>query len=217
MTDSATGTLITAGASLIVAILSVGFAFWSNKKTAANTVELEKLKGTVNSDLEKLRAKLSHGQIVSSTQWNAEFKAYQDIWKGMVAIRTLAMKLVLREDELISLGLPIEYLASPGRVELRKDLVQKFVKTSTGLLLAIQESAPFYPEPIRQAANDTHGATKRLFDCQMRALGQLVAEDDEFAKENMVLLKAISEGVDQVESLIRERLADVEVMVGVRA
>src|ERR1035441_4502696 len=63
-----------------------------------------------------------------STQWNAEFKSYQDIWKGMVAIRTLAMKIVLREDELVGLGLPIEYLASAGRAEIRKELIQKFVE-----------------------------------------------------------------------------------------
>ena len=152
-----------------------------------------------------------------STQWNAEFKSYQDIWKGMVAIRTLAMKIVLREDELVGLGLPIEYLASAGRTEIRKELIQKFVEATKALLLAIHESAPFYPEPIRQAANNTHQAAKALFDWQMRALGQFVAEDDQFAKESKVLLLAIVEGVDSVESLIRDRLADVEVVGGVRA
>jgi hypothetical protein len=135
----------------------------------------------------------------------------------MVAIRTLAMKIVLREDELVGLGLPIEYLASAGRAEIRKELIQKFVEASKDLLLAIHDSAPFYPSPIRQAANDTHKATKALFDLQMRALGQFVAEDDQFAKESKILLQAIIEGVDCVESLIRDRLADVEVVGGVRA
>jgi hypothetical protein len=217
MTDAATGTLMTAVASLIVAILSGGIAWWNNKKTETNSLEIQNLKGAIDIDLEKLKAKLSHGQIVSSTQWNAEFKSYQDIWKAMVPIRTLAMKLVLREDELIGLGLPAEYLASPHRTEIRKDLILKFLEASKELLLAIHDSAPFYPETIRQAANKTHQATKALFDSQMKALGQLVAEDEQFAKENKILLREIVEGVDRVESLIRDRLASVEVMSGVRA
>jgi hypothetical protein len=217
MTDAATGALITAAASLIVAVLSGGIAVWSNNRTRANSLEIQKLRGAVDSDLEKLKARLSHGQIVSSTQWNAEFKSYQDIWKGMVASRTLAMKIVLREDELVALGLPVEYLASTGRAEFRKELIQKFAEAMKGLLLAIHDSAPFYPEPIRQAANNTHQAAKALFGWQMRALGQFVAEDEQFAKQSRTLLLAIVEGVDSVESLIRDRLADVEVAGGLRA
>jgi len=212
MTDAANTALLTAGASLVAALISGGIALWNSGRTNANTLKIESLKGAVDKDLEKLKAKLTHGQIVSSTQWNAEFASYQAIWKGMVAVRTLATKIVLREDELVGLGLPTEYLASAGRVEIRKQLIQKLAEASKSLLLAIHNSAPFYPGPIRQAANETHKAAKALFDWQMRALGQLIAEDEQFAKENKTLLHAIIKGVDGVESLIRDRLAAVEVV-----
>jgi hypothetical protein len=212
VTDASTAALITAVASLIVAIGSGVIAVRNNNKSRANSLEIQKLKGAINDDLERLKAKLSHGQIVSSTQWNAEFKSYQDIWKGMVAIRTLATKIVLREEELVELGLPIEYLASAGRTQIRKDLIQKFAEASKDLLVAIHESAPFYPEPIRQAANHTHQAAKALFDWQMKALGQFVAEDEQFANQNKVLLLAVVEGTNHVETLIRDRLAEVEVV-----
>jgi hypothetical protein len=111
MTDTATGALIAAGASLIVTLLSGAITLRNGSKTNENSLGTQDLKGAVHRDLERSRAKLSHGQIVSSTQWNAEFSSYQAIWKGMVAVRTLATKIVLREDELIELGLPSDYLA----------------------------------------------------------------------------------------------------------
>jgi hypothetical protein len=90
MTDTATGALIAAGASLIVALLSGAITLRNGSKTNENSLGIQDLKGAVDRDLERLRAKLSHGQIVNSTQWNAEFSSYQAIWKGMVAVRTLA-------------------------------------------------------------------------------------------------------------------------------
>lgn len=149
MTETEIAALVTAGASLVVAIISGGFALWLRSKTNKNSIEIEKFKGAVDRDLEKLKAKLSHGQIVSSTQWNAEFTSYQAIWKGMVAVRTLATKMVVREGELIELGLPDGYLDSSGRVEIRKNLIQKFAEESRDLLLAVHDNAPFYPAPIR--------------------------------------------------------------------
>jgi esterase/lipase superfamily enzyme len=47
-------------------------------------------------------AAVNVGQVVSSTQWNAEFASYQAIWKGMEAVRTLADKLVLRRPNALS-------------------------------------------------------------------------------------------------------------------
>ena len=216
MTDSTTA-VIAAGASLIVALLSGGISLWNNRKTHTNSLEIQSLKGAVDRDLERLKAKLSHGQTVSSTQWNAEFTSYQAIWKGMVAVRTLATKIVLREDELIERGLPGEYLASTDRIEIRKNLVSKFVEASQGLLLAVHDNAPFYPAPIRVAANDTHKAVMDLIDKHTTALAHFVkgvdvTKSEKFTAESKTLLGAIMEGVDRVESLIRDRLAAVEVV-----
>jgi hypothetical protein len=136
MTDTATGALIAAGASLIVVLLSGAITLRNRSKTNENSLGIQDLKGAVDRDLERLRAKLSHGQIVNSTQWNAEFSSYQAIWKGMVAVRTLATKIVLREDELIELGLPSDYLASGDRVTIRKALVSKFVEAARFALVS---------------------------------------------------------------------------------
>ena len=63
MTDAATTALITAVASLIVAILSGVIALRNNNKSRSNSLEIQKLKGVINDDSERLKAKLSHGQI----------------------------------------------------------------------------------------------------------------------------------------------------------
>ena len=67
MTDAANTALLTAGASLVAALISGGIALWNSGRTNANTLKIESLKGAVDKDLEKLKAKLTHGQIVSST------------------------------------------------------------------------------------------------------------------------------------------------------
>jgi hypothetical protein len=45
-------------------------------------------------------------------------------------------KIVLREDELIELGLPSDYLASGDRVTIRKALVSKFVEAARFALVS---------------------------------------------------------------------------------
>ena len=140
----------------------------------------------------------------------------------MVAIRTLATKLVFRESELIGFGMPDGYLASADRTKIRKELVHKFVEAAQTLLLAIHDNAPFYPSPIREAANNTHGAVKALIDKHLTALTTQFAEgtdvtvDEQFITDSKALLQAIIEGVDLVESLIRERLAAVQVVNSVK-
>jgi len=217
MTDKSTEALITAGVAVIVAISSGAIALRNQNKTDQNSLDIQELKGAVDRDLERLKAKLSHGQIISSTQWNAEFSSYQAIWKWMVAIRTETNKIVFREDELLKLGLPPEFLASPQRVEIRKEMISKFVNAASSLLLAIHENAPFYPAPIREEANKAHEAVRELIDIHLAALGSYSADgtnritNEQFVADTKRLLRIIFEGVDLVENLIRERLASVEV------
>jgi hypothetical protein len=162
MTDTATAALIAAGASLIVALSSGAITLRNGSKTNANSLQIQELKGAVDRDLERLKAKLSHGQIVSSTQWSAEFSSYQAIWKGIVAVRTLATKIVLREAELTDLGLPGDYLASTDRVEIRKALIHRFVEAAQGLLLAVHDNAPFYPAPNPKGSKRYTWCSQRL-------------------------------------------------------
>lgn len=207
----------TATAALSVAVVSGLIALWNGKKTNDNAVDLASLRSAVDRDLERLKAKLAHGQLINSSQWNAEFAAYQAILNGMVAVRTLATKLVLREEELIDLGVPDGYLASPKRIEIRKNLIQEFAKAAEVLLLAVHGNAPFYPANVRETANETHKSAKKLFDKNMSALTRLnesvdLFVDKQFIGESKILLAAITEGSDTVEALIRERLAAVQVV-----
>lgn len=207
----------TAVTALLVAAISGAIAVWNTIKANNNSVGLASLRGEVERDLERLKAKLAHGQIINSSQWNAEFSAYQAIWKGMVAVRTLATKLVLREEELIDLGVPDGYLASPERVRIRRKLIQDFANAAKVLLLAIHNNAPFYPANVREAANETHQSAKNLFDKNVSALTRLNENvdlfiDKQFIGESKVLLAEIEKGSDKVEALVRERLAAVQVV-----
>jgi hypothetical protein len=208
MTDSLTVAIVSGGAPSVVALVSAAVALWSLSKASASSKEIELLK-----------AKLSHGQVIRSTQWNAEFTSYQAIWKS---IRTLAMKLVRRESELIMQGLPDGYFSSPTRMEIRKDLIEKLAKASRDLLEATHKNAPFYPASIRESANDAHVAAKNLFDKQMAALTHLlkgadITRDEQFTRGNEELLSALVKHVDHLESLIRERLAVIEIVNSAKA
>ena len=101
MTDASTTSLIIAGASLIVALITGGIALWNNSKVNDNAVVIQDVKSGIDRDLERLKAKLEHGQLISSTQWNAEFYALQSLWKSMVPARSLARKIIMREGELV--------------------------------------------------------------------------------------------------------------------
>jgi hypothetical protein len=216
MTD-ATAAWITAGASFIVALTAGGFSWWNVSKTNKNSFDIQDLKGAVDRDLERLRAKLSHGQVVSSTQWNAEFSAYQAIWKAMAVVRAQATKIVFREIEMTAIGIPDSYLSHPDRVNIRRELLSKFTNAAQDLLWAIHDNAPFYPATIRKEANDTHSAAKGLIDKHLTALtsftkGVDVTKNVDFLSESKTLLLKIVAGSDLVESLIRDRLAAIQVV-----
>ncbi len=217
MTDTTIAAFVTAGAPLIVAFASVGIGLWNRRETDINARDIQEIKGAENRDLERLRTKLNHGQLVSSTQWNAEFKSYQAIWKEMVKVRPLADKLVNREGELHRINLSDEYLSSNNRLKFRKELVEQLAGAAMGLLSAIHENAPFYPASIRTTANEAHKAAISLVMSNLAVLTQAMLgtnliDTEEFrAETQQILLKLIQES-DHVEGLIRGRLEAVQVI-----
>jgi hypothetical protein len=217
MTDPVAAAQITATASLIVALISGGIALWNRRRTDKNIDEVQSMKGAIDRDLERLRAKLSHGQNVSATQWSAEFAAYQAIWRGIVEVRPVADKLVNREGELHQIGFPEEYLDNKARLRLQKDLTEQLLTAAKGLLSAIHDNAPFYPAPIRDAANEAHKATIQLVKKNLGAMTEAMkgnngVQTQEFDLESRAILLQLIGEVDKVESLIRERLAAVQVV-----
>jgi hypothetical protein len=217
MTDAIAAVLITAVASLIVALIAGGMALWNRRRTDQNSADIQSLKGAIDRDLERLRAKLAHGQNVSATQWGAEFAAYQAIWKGIVEVQPLADKLVNREGELHQLGLPDDYLNNEVPLQYRQDLIHQLVIAAKGLLSAIHDNAPFYPAPIRYASNEAHKTTVQLLRKNFSAIaeagkGNNIIQTREFYLEGSAILLELIINIDIVESLIRERLAAVQVV-----
>ncbi len=72
MTDAG----IAASASLIVAVVSGGFTLWNTSRTNDHATEIANIRGDVDKDIEHLKAKLGHGQLINETQWKAEFNSY---------------------------------------------------------------------------------------------------------------------------------------------
>ena len=113
--------------------------------------------------------------------------------------------------------MPDSYLASPERIKLRQDLLQRFIRSAEKLLSAVNENAPFYPALIRSAANDTHEVVKRMIDKYLASFVQLAStgidsvKSEEFITEAEMLVNEVCERVDHLESLIRERLAAIRV------
>jgi hypothetical protein len=222
--DSTGKSLVTAIAAVITALIAGLIALWNNRKVNENAVDIQDVKSGVDRDLERLKVKLEHGQLINSTQWNAEFEAYQALWKSIVPVRAIAHKLVMRESELAVLGLEVGDVSEADRIKNLEQLLHEYAEAVTGCMLAINEHAPFYAVDIRKKANEAHVLAHAIFTTSLaarvaRMKGMLLTEDqaniaeDKRRKE----LNAFFAGVDDVEEMIRKRLEDVQVFNPVTA
>ena len=219
MTDASTASLITAGTSLIVALVAGGIALWNSSKVSDNAVVIQDVKSGIDRDMERLKAKLEHGQLISSTQWNAEFNAYQTLWKSMVPVRTGAHKIVTRESELPVIGLEAGDVSEETKIANIRRILEQYIDASTKCMLAINENAPFYAADIREKANEVHGLAHVVLQTNLAAMvarmkgkslpaDQAIVAEDKRRKE----LTALMSGVDSIEEMIRKRLNKVQVL-----
>jgi hypothetical protein len=219
MTDALTASLITAGASLIVALVAGGLTLRNGSKANKNERDIQEVKSGIDRDLERLKAKLEHGQLISSTQWNAEFNAYQALWKSMVPVRTVAHKIVTRESELPVIGLEAGDVSEETKIANIKRLFEQYIEASKQCMLAINEHAPFYAADIRKKANEVHGLAHVVLQANLAVLvarmkgkslptDQTIIAEEERRKE----LTALMSGVDSIEEMIRKRLSEVQVL-----
>ena len=218
MTDAEIVAGITAGTSLIVALGSGGFTIWNTGRTNANATQLQDYKSAFDRDLARLNAKLTHGQLISSTQWNAEFNAYQALWKSIVPVRSIAHKIVMRDDELDALGLEDGDVSEKNKVENIDRLLKRYADAVRESMFAINEHAPFYAAGIRKRANEVHGLAHVVWKTNTvvlvaRMKGKLLSADQALIaeEERRQELKALFDGVDSIEEMIRARMADVRV------
>ncbi len=203
--------------SLLVAFIAAGVSWSNSRQTVKNTRDVEDMKAAVNRDLETLKSKLSHGQLVNSTQWNAEFSAYQAVWAALATLQPIANRLVTREGKVEELGIPPEYFQAATRHQHRQKIATELSAAAEQLVSAIHNNAPFYPAPIREIADQAHKDAAKLLFANLAALSQITAsydptQSETFIAENNALLKTIIGKTEKVQSLIRERLEAVQVV-----
>jgi hypothetical protein len=208
------GALITAAASLVTSLVAGGIALWSNNKSNHNAIDIQNVQSGVDRDLERLKAKLGHGQVISSTQWNAEFNAYQALWKSIVPVRTLAHKIVSREGELPAIGIEPGDVSEEVKIENVKNLLHQYATKSSACVAAINEHAPFYAADIRKKANEVHALAHQIFQTNIalavaRQKGQSSPTDTEAKRQKE--LHDLMAGTDTLEDMIRKRMSDVQV------
>lgn len=215
MTDAS----ITAGASLIVALVAGGLTLRNGSKANKNAVDIQEVKSGIDRDLERLKAKLEHGQLISSSQWNAEFSAYQVLWKSIYPARALATKLVSFGGELAEMGIGTSDYPQSEMEKRIVELLQKYASALTECAAAINENAPFYPDDIRKSANVMHALGNRMHTTHSAAFvarrktGITYSEQAKAAKQDhLEQLLTYIESVDKVEELIRKRMASVQVL-----
>jgi hypothetical protein len=213
-TDPNVGTIVSAlvasHTAIIVACISAAVAVLSSIASVASALRTTKLKGEVDIKLEGLKADLGHKQLISSSQWAAEFDSYKELWKAVVPVRTIAHKLVNRNKELASMGITEENL-TPQAVQ---KLVWEFPLVIRAATFAINENAPFYPIDIRKKANEIPAISGELL---IVILAEDVAKRENAASpagENTKRnhLQALMTVIDQLESLIRNRLEEVKII-----
>jgi hypothetical protein len=206
--------LLTSIGAVIVAGIAGVFAWLSNSKSNRNAADIQEYKSATDRDLERLKAKLEHGQLISTTQWNAEFNAYQALWKAFVPVRTIARKIVKREGELTDIGLVVGDVSEELKIENIKKLLQQYAAKSSECVAAINEHAPFYAADIRKKANEAHALAHEIFQSTLamvvaRQKGQSIQTETEEKREKE--LDDLMLGTDALEEIIRKRMSDVRV------
>ena len=75
---------------LVISSIAAIISIWDRYKSSRDVQKLQDKINAGNKETEELKARLSQTQIINSTQWNAEFSSYQEIWKSIVPLRTIA-------------------------------------------------------------------------------------------------------------------------------
>jgi len=202
--------VIASFSAVIAAIVTGIFTVRNNAAIQRNALTLESFKSDFSQDLEQLKARLGHGQVVSSTQWNAEFIAYQGLWKEMIKLRGMITKYATFEEELIEVGVAIDLARGAAPAMLQANL-KSFVVVLTDCTTVINEHAPFYPENIRNSANDVVRLARKFW---AKFIAQTINNTADFEWSHARKLEAIEvmQGVDQLETMIRQRLASVRLI-----
>ena len=95
------------------------------------TEQVKKVEAKYSTELEKLRSDLERRKHVSNTQFELEFKTYQEIWNFLVEV-----------------NLSVSNLAHATEEETKNAYIRDFANEYYSLLKAVDQKRPFYPTEI---------------------------------------------------------------------
>lgn len=210
--------LITGAVALVAAFAAGGFTLFNTWRLNKKDAEIESLKGEISRDIERLKAELSHGQVVRKAQWDVEFSAYQAIWKAIVPVRDYTGQLVTYEDSLQQLNITAD-IGDAAKMDGLRDRTKSLDEALKEFARQVHNNAPFYPQDIRQKAVVV---VNELGSFTMAFLAFLIAQkkgerwnDEQMAMWRTLRNKELVAGftaVESVDTAIRERLSSVNLV-----
>jgi hypothetical protein len=216
--DSAQAALVTGSATVIAAIVTGVIALIVAVISAIVTGRNRKKTNQNASDLERLKAGLSHRQNVRKAQWDIEFGAYQAIWKAIVPVRDWAGQLVTYEESLQKLNIAAD-IGDVAMVEGIKDRAKELDEALQEFARQVHNNAVFYPPDIRQKAVVV---INELGSFTMAMVGWLIAQKkgELWGNERLTEWRALRNkelvagftAIESVDAAIRERLSSVHLV-----
>lgn len=211
--------LVSSISAVVAAFIAGAVALFSNSKSNRTAGDMSEYKSATDRDLERLKARLEHGRLVNSTQWNAAFNAYQALWKSIVLVRENATRVVMLEGELSTVGLHAEDVSEAFRLAKIEESLSSYQEALNDCVMTINEHAPFYAAEIRRKANEAHSLSLVIYRTNMAMLvsrmkgeslptAQAVDADTTRRKELIALVIC----VDLLEEMIRKQLNEVSVV-----
>jgi len=210
--------LLSPAATIFAAIVAAIAAIWGNVRAGKSSNDLAEYKSATDRDLARLNATLAHGQLISATQWNVEFTAYQAIWQALVTVRNDTVAIATYEQHLEALDL-LAHMSDAMKQESVKAKSKALDASLTQLSNAVQNNAPFYPPHIRTTAikviNPLRGLASGLLAFAVAyKIGKAWNEEQLDAwrsLRNQEIATALAE-TETLEVAIRERLSTVRVV-----
>jgi hypothetical protein len=154
------------------------------------TEQVKKVESKHAAELERLRSNLDQRKHVSNTQFELEFKTYQEIWNSLVEV-----------------NLSLRNLANSAEDKSKGNHIIAFANDYYALLKIVDQKRPFYPPEI-------WNGLKSLIEIIRSVVLELQATDnskshEEFSAKERSRFKKIEDQIDALCEAIRSRLTSL--------
>jgi hypothetical protein len=176
---------------------------WIERVRATYTTELEKMKGTIESEQKTLQSQLDQGVYVTKAQYDLELSAYKDLWIAMSELRNRARSI-----------LGIDFYDIPGtennwRLEATARAIRSYTGAHNEAVSVSERMAPFYEKKIQQASRSTTSASGLLVqELASWATSQAIGEWEKVTAR----IRSIADDVESIDDLIRQRLINIRLL-----